>query len=612
MTYRARCLVYAFALTAFTCLCMFFMLGCGFSSKAQSSIVSVNGIRAQKPDLPLAGAKFVGTSPGQCLAVQSDGTVGGTACSTVCPSATLSDFGACANAATAVQQINFADGNLTTSSILRPQPGQVLHFGVGTYTLPQIVVADSTAAPQVRSNVITGQGTAQTTLQQTSTATGPVITNAHFSTLTGSNSIYGAAFLTLRDFTVNAGAASADCTVKIYGPTLNFRYITIQHGGTCNRYTEWAYDLRAFPPFGFVLSGTFDHVMEFDAKSNGVVFNGPLDSDEIGGQSYKNGGWAFYIQQALNVSYLQAIESDNAHPGSTGAIYVNGTGIAGAIPGGLTGWDVSADGNSGTMLYYGPNNGAFKLEHSDLTAGGANGLASNGLDIEGGFGNSFSGEIQNTNGTAVKINGGNLIGNFYMAGNTGTWFDFANEPLPSIFSVVGGDALGTAFSHMPGVVDLLSLVNIPVYGVTNDRSYVSTPGLYTRFQGGRFATPLTGNALAGIDMTSGASLPLNSVSGQRKVSFRKNGAGTFDFGVQDDGTLYVYDVVKGSTVLTVNSDGGLNLGEGSNSLFVQQNGSVLFRGGMTSSTLKATTGTRYVCVDTNGALSSSVTACSGT
>lgn len=612
MSPRPRPALFLLLLVAFGTLSAGALLGCGLPAEAQSSVVSVNGVKAQKPDLPLTHTRILGTTPGQCLAVQADGTVGGTACGISCPSAALPDFGVCANAATSVRQINFADGNFTTAAVLHPQAGQVLHFGVGTYTLPQISVADSTAAPLLRSNVITGEGTAHTILQQNSTATGPVLTNANFATLTGSNSIYGAGYLLLRDFTVNAGAASADCTVKLYGTGMVMRYVTIQHGGTCNRYTEWAYDLRAYPPFTFNISATFDHVIEFDAKTNGVEYNGPLDADEISGQSYKNGGWAFYLQQALHATYIQAIESDNARPGSTGAIYVNGTTRPGAIPAGLTGSDVYADGYSGTMIYYGPRSAPLKLDHSNIAAGGANGLVSNGLVIDGGFGNSYNGEIESTTGTAVRINGGNLTGSFYMAGNTGYWFDFASEPIPSNFSAIGGDALGTAFLHVPGAVDTLALVNLPAYGPKGDRTYLSTPGLYTRLQGKRFAYSPSGDTVATVDTSSGAVLPLDSATGQRKLSLRRNGVAKYEIGIQDDGSFYVYDAARGSNLLSVSADGGVNLGEGASSVFVQQNGSVLLRNGLTVPALKSNTGTRYLCIDTNGRIGSSATPCAGT
>ena len=423
-----------------------------------------------------------------------------------CPSVTYSDIGTCSNAATTASQINFLDGSYSSAVVLTPQPSQVLHFGVGTYTVGGITLPDSTTA-SVDSASLVGSGQNNTILLLASGANRDLVTDTHFSSLTNTSTVcpgtlptggvcsvnagalYGAYQVRIQDITLDGNRGNESGTswpLRLYGRASLLQNVTLQKGLTGCRYTEWNMfgDISWATPNGEnYLPDTFNNVTEQYCGGDGVEYLGPHDSMETNGQSYcvgmgtgsscyaMNGhGWGYNIQTSYHVKTIGAFITGTTG-GAGGACWTH---VLGSIKGiGAN----CATGGAGTYgLLVDNTGGPAGLSASIIT--GDNALVLN-------QGNNLIQAAVTGTTSAVTINGG--ANNLDISMNTegGYWFVFtAENDGPSTIIANGDQGTGTLFSGTPISTDTLLITNAP-------SSYYTANGVVNVTQFGGVVTART-------------------------------------------------------------------------------------------------------------------------
>jgi hypothetical protein len=380
----------------------------------------------------------------------------------------VKDFGATGNGVTddsaafaaalasGAGEVRADDGTYVVNSVITLAKGQKIYFGVGTHTVGGIRFSDS-LTDQTGTGKIECAGSGVTTLKLKNGANQDVISQTHFASLTGTNSMYGLFRGEIRGCTINGNKANQTGTsygIRLYGHGLEMTDVFVQEAYSDGIYTEWGLDSTFATPSND-LEGYFTGIRSAFNNGNGWTFRGPHDSDFVEMVLYQNGGWGMQVQTSSTYNGNGHLSNINAFLNTLGGVYSNSS---------LDGSQIMATTVSGWGMLIDAGAGSHNFSAAEFSG-------PVGLEVRAPS-QIISGNVVNTTTAGLRLNGGS--GNFtlQMFNNTGYQIDFANEVGPSVISANSANpAPGAMFNGAPGQADLVFFD----FGGSIANRYISLP-----------------------------------------------------------------------------------------------------------------------------------------
>jgi hypothetical protein len=355
--------------------------------------------------------------------------------------------------------------------------GHTLQFLPGLYQL-NIAGADSTTT-QVTWGVL-GSGVQQTTLQSCPGSNLDVITDQHFSSLTGTNNFYGVYHPVIQNLTIdgNKSNEAAGYGIRLYGRAAWPNNVLTVNAANDGQWWEWGGtesdtgSSTIATSFGANLESDYNGGNGFSIKQCPTCGSpGPLQAvtNMVG---HNNGGWGIQT----NISFYAAMVNFYENP--SGGCDVQALGdfiVANAQCDTGTGWGLLQEVGAGQVNIAGGNlAGGIPFESRTDSGGQINALMGNAA----------------TGGPCMKINGGGdlIISAIFV--NCSYLIDFASEVYPSQISAIANVVPTANFQGTPSNGDYINIYN--PFSIAS--RYMQLPAAGVKFLGNSFSNIQTCNS----------------------------------------------------------------------------------------------------------------------
>lgn len=234
---------------------------------------------------------------------------------------------------------------------LNLQGGGVLYFPPGVYNIKSLVVLYNNITWQ-------GSGLKTTVIQADASLTTDMIVTNNFYSLTGTNSSLGVYKFALYDLGINgnksARSSGGDCLV-IYGYDYTLRNVEIYNAFEDGMYSEWGNVLgtTAASPSGDQMEARINFLKVFGCARNGLVFNGPHDTQINGMLAFSNGSYGAWFSKSANYT-ADATVLTMFHAYSNGAVGLQ-------IDCAIVGTEIQSESNASHGIYVTSPNGSLAV-----------------------------------------------------------------------------------------------------------------------------------------------------------------------------------------------------------------------------------------------------------